>query len=939
MRYIHGFREGTTATALARLLAAEVDAGREYHLMEFCGGHTHAIARYGVEELLPDNVRLVHGPGCPVCVLPVPRLDAAIELACRPGVTLLSYGDMLRVPASRKRSLLRARAGGADVRIVASALEALEVARAEPARQVVLFAIGFETTTPASACLIREAAQRGLENLSVYCNHVLTPAAIQSILDAPEVREWGSVRVDGFIGPSHVSAVIGSRPYENFAEEYQRPVVIAGFEPLDVLQAIRMLVAQLNDGRACVENEFTRGVTREGNVKAQRLVAEVFELRPSFEWRGFGALPYSGLRIKAAFAAFDAERRFAMPEHAVPENAACQCPAIIRGVKKPTDCRIFGTVCTPRAPVGSCMVSAEGACAAHYKYRRVHAFNSLAQRLYVELGRDGHALSVELDIHERITLEAVALFRPDVVLAPFLKRAIPVAVWRHHLCLVVHPGPPGDRGPAALDWAILKGVPDWGVTVLQAVAELDAGPVWAAASFPMRLARKSSLYHHEVTEAAVRTVRAALGRVLAGRGPLGVARAQRGDGWQPPPPPQLRQIDWCVDDRATVVRKVHSADGFPGVEDTWDGRRFRVFDARPEAELQGPPGALIARRHGAVCRATRDGGVWIGQLQPVTDAGRSFKRPALLALGTRALALPERAPAPGEPADARHDGEIDYREVGAVGHLRFEFYNGALGSDQCARLRAAYAAARRRPTRVIVLSGGPDFWCNGMHLHCIEAAESAADASWANINLIDDLARDILTTDTQLTVAALGGNAAAGGVFLALATDRVVARSGIVLNPHYRNMGNLYGSEYWTYRLPGRVGARAAEAIMADRLPLGAPEALALGLIDAHAGPGRAAFDARVAALAASLAASPDFEATLAAKCARRAADERQRPLADYRRAELDEMHRNFYGFDPSYHIARHRFVHRRPHAWTPLHLARHRRLDYREAVVPAGRA
>jgi hydrogenase expression/formation protein HypD len=370
MRYVRAFREGPAAAGLAALIAAEVDPRRDYHLMEFCGGHTHAIFRYGVEDLLPANIRLVHGPGCPVCVLAVPRLDAAIDLARRPDVILVSYGDMLRVPASRRRSLLKARALGADVRMVYSAFDSLEIAAANPARQVVFFAIGFETTTPATAHIIREAQRLALENFSVYCNHVVTPAAIQSILDSPEVREWGQVRVDGFIGPSHVSAVIGSRPYEYFADEYQRPVVIAGFEPLDVLQAIRMLVRQLNESRSCVENQFTRGVTREGNAKAQRLVAEVFELRPSFEWRGLGELPYSGLRIKSQYGKFDAERRFDIKTQAAPENAACQCPAIIRGVKRPTDCALFGSACTPRNPIGSCMVSAEGACAAYYKYRR-----------------------------------------------------------------------------------------------------------------------------------------------------------------------------------------------------------------------------------------------------------------------------------------------------------------------------------------------------------------------------------------------------------------------------------------------------------------------------------------------------------------------------------------------------------------------------------------
>jgi hydrogenase expression/formation protein HypD len=378
MRYIRGFRDGDVAAALAQLISAEVDPDREYHLMEFCGGHTHAIFRYGVEGLLPRNLRLVHGPGCPVCVLAMPRLNAAIDLALQPDVTFVSYGDMLRVPASRRRSLLKARAQGADVRMVYSALETLDVAATHPDRQIVFFAIGFETTTPATAHLILEAHRRGLRNLSVYCNHVVTPAAIQSILDSPGAEEWRRVRIDGFIGPSHVSAVIGSAPYEAFAQSHGKPVVIAGFEPLDVMQAIYMLVRQINDGRACIENQFTRGVSRGGNSKAQALVAEVFELRPSFEWRGLGELADSAMRIRAAYAHHDAESRFDMKEAPVRENAACQCPSIIRGVKKPVDCTIFGTLCTPRSPIGSCMVSSEGVCAAYYKYGRTKAAPALA---------------------------------------------------------------------------------------------------------------------------------------------------------------------------------------------------------------------------------------------------------------------------------------------------------------------------------------------------------------------------------------------------------------------------------------------------------------------------------------------------------------------------------------------------------------------------------
>jgi putative two-component system hydrogenase maturation factor HypX/HoxX len=559
----------------------------------------------------------------------------------------------------------------------------------------------------------------------------------------------------------------------------------------------------------------------------------------------------------------------------------------------------------------------------------VHGFNSLAQRLYVELARDGHELSVELDIHDRVTTEAVDLFRPTVILAPFLKRAIPESIWQRCPCFIVHPGPPGDRGPSALDWAILRGVDTWGVTVLQAVADWDAGPVWASASFPMRAARKSSLYHHEVADAAVSAVREALARFRAGLGSWSGAAGGARHGWQPLMRQAQRAIDWHCDDTATVLRKIHSADGSPGVEDTFFDRRFRLFDGHAEGRLAGIPGTFIARRHGAVCRATRNGAVWIGQLQPADGPRWNFKRPAALALGDLADSLPSFDDTPADAAGELSDGEIHYHERGAIGYLRFDFYNGALSTVQCERLRAAYARARDRPTRVIVLMGGTDFWCNGMHLHCIEAADSPADASWTNINVIDDLAHDILTTDTHLTVSALRGAAAAGGVFLALAADLVLARSAVVLNPHYRNMGNLYGSEYWTYLLPRRVGGDQARAIMDRRLPLGAPEARALGMIDDCAGPDLTAFHALVESHAARLANG--FSGLLAQKRARRERDEGIQPLLDYRQGELERMRMNFYGFDPSYHIARHRFVHRTPHAWTPLHLAVHRRVNARE--------
>ncbi len=370
MRYIEEFRDGDLARNIAAAIRREVRPDRSYNLMEFCGGHTHAIARFGLPDLLPKNVRMIHGPGCPVCVMPIGRIDCAIRLAQTPNVTLCTYGDTMRVPASGQMSLMKAKAQGADVRMVYSTTDVLAIARDNPEREVVFFAIGFETTTPPTAVAIKQAEAWGLKNFTVFCNHVLTPSAIANILESPEVRKLGTVPLDGFIGPAHVSTVIGSRPYEYFAQEYQKPVVIAGFEPLDVMQAILMLVRQLNDGRAEVENEFSRAVTRGGNLKAQALVAEVFELRRSFEWRGLGEVPYSGLRIKAKYGAFDAERRFAVEYRSVADSRACECGAILRGVKRPQDCKIFGTVCTPENPVGSCMVSSEGACAAHYTYGR-----------------------------------------------------------------------------------------------------------------------------------------------------------------------------------------------------------------------------------------------------------------------------------------------------------------------------------------------------------------------------------------------------------------------------------------------------------------------------------------------------------------------------------------------------------------------------------------
>jgi len=552
----------------------------------------------------------------------------------------------------------------------------------------------------------------------------------------------------------------------------------------------------------------------------------------------------------------------------------------------------------------------------------VHGFNSLAQRLHCELGDRGHEVSVEFDIADAVTAEAVELFRPHLIVAPYLKRAIPESVWSRHVCLVVHPGVEGDRGPAALDRAIQSGLGEWGVTVLQAEAEMDAGPVWASATFPMRRAKKSSIYRNEVTEAAVHAVLVAVDRFTAGN-----FTPRRVPGSAHPPLRQAeRAIDWQSEPTAAILAKLNAADGFPGVASELFGQPCHLFDAWPEAMLRGVPGALLARRETALSRATIDGALWLGQVRRPDG----IKLPATLAF-PEAAALPEAALADWWKSPLATWQDIAYEEAGGVGFLGFEFANGAMSTRQCERLREAWCWAVARPTRVIVLRGGADFWSNGIHLHTIEAADSPADESWANINAIDDLAEAILRCDTQLTVAAVGGNAGAGGCFLARAADFVWVRDGVMLNPHYRNMGNLYGSEFWTCLLPPRVGDEGARAIMRRRLPMTAAAAVRLGFYDACLpGPG---FAVDVARRAAELAAATDFAGRLAAKAARRAVAEAARPLAAYRAAELNEMRRNFYGFDPSYHVARYHFVARSPHSWTPRHLARHRDLDWK---IPA---
>ena len=369
MKYVDEFRDPAKAKVLLREIESLVDRievckGRPLQIMEVCGGHTHSIFRYGLEAMLPKRIELVHGPGCPVCVLPMGRVDDCVALAEQPNVIFTTFGDAMRVPGSKK-SLMQAKAEGADVRMVYSPLDALQLARDNPDREVVFFGLGFETTMPSTALTLLQAEAEGIENFSLFCNHITIIPTIKAILDSPDLR------IDGFLGPGHVSMVIGNRPYDFIAQLYGRPVVIAGFEPLDILQALWMLLKQLAEGRCAVENQYDRIVDDAGNRGALEAVGKVFELREFFEWRGLGSIDHSGVRIREAYARFDAERKFPVPQLKIADPKSCQCGEVLKGVIKPWQCKVFGSACTPETPMGALMVSSEGACAAYYQYGRL----------------------------------------------------------------------------------------------------------------------------------------------------------------------------------------------------------------------------------------------------------------------------------------------------------------------------------------------------------------------------------------------------------------------------------------------------------------------------------------------------------------------------------------------------------------------------------------
>jgi putative two-component system hydrogenase maturation factor HypX/HoxX len=556
------------------------------------------------------------------------------------------------------------------------------------------------------------------------------------------------------------------------------------------------------------------------------------------------------------------------------------------------------------------------------------AYNSMTQRVHAELADRGHEVAVELALGNEPMREVVRRRDPDLIIAPMLTAAIPADVWSARPCFIVHPGPVGDRGPSSLDWAIMDGAGRWGVTVLQANAEMDAGDIWASTEFTMPGCSKSSVYRTEVADAATEAVLLAVARFAAGRyqpEPLDYSRPGVPGRCRPPCRQADRMIDWSAESTSAVLAKLRAADSSPGVLDMIGGAEYYLVGGHEEDRLRGQPGTILARRDGAICRATADGAVWIPQLRrrPAPGGPKTFKLPATLAL-RESLACVPQVPVPLMTPGRRTYQQISYRESGSVGYLEFSFPGGAMSTGQCRRLLAAYRHAQARHVKVIVLGGPRDFFANGIHLNVIQAADDPAAESWRNINAIDDLVQAILTTTGQLTVAALAGNAAAGGLMLALAADQVWCRGGAVLNPHYRLMG-LHGSEYWTYTLPRRVGAEVAARLTQACLPVTPASALRSGLVDRVIAGDTTGYRAQVTALAEQLARSPDYPARLAAKARHLAAAEKQRPLAAYRAAELAIMSHNFSGPREPYAQLRRAFVYKEKPPRTPPHLSRDR--------------
>ncbi len=556
-----------------------------------------------------------------------------------------------------------------------------------------------------------------------------------------------------------------------------------------------------------------------------------------------------------------------------------------------------------------------------------HSFNSLTQRFYVELKDMGHNISVEFDINDEVTQEAVELFNPDLILAPYLKRKISQSIWKTVLTIIVHPGVRGDRGPSALDWAILNGEKKWGVTFIEASNELDGGAVWAWEEFPMRVAPKSSTYRNEVTEASVKCLHTLL-KCVGNKNstPELISNSNKVNGKYNPKMTQSdRAINWSSHTTDEVLKRIHCSDGFPGVKDTLFDENYFLYNTQIEPTLKGKPGDIIAVSENSICRATVDGAVWIGHLKKAKKNNHTYlKLPATKVLSEKLKNIPH--------IDSNIVSDISTEITQGIAIIRFPFYNGAMSTTQCNQLRCAVEEVKEKSPKIIVLMGGEEFWSNGLHLHKIENSQSPSHASFENIEAMNDIVLRLINTPNSWVISAIKGNAGAGGVFLALAGDTVLIRDGVVLNPHYKSMGNLYGSEYWTYLLPKKVGNEHSVKITDNRLPISAKSSKKLGLVDKVFNCSKEDFESHVLFYAKELLQNQNIDTLIKDKQTQREKDEAKKRLVSYREEELEKMRLNFFGFDPSYHVARYNFVYKRPISRTPLHLAIHRKINRKDS-------
>lgn len=538
------------------------------------------------------------------------------------------------------------------------------------------------------------------------------------------------------------------------------------------------------------------------------------------------------------------------------------------------------------------------------------AFNGMAQRAWIELDRLDHQVKVQIAHNGEVMKAAVEEFQPNLILAPFLKKKIPASIWQNYMCWIIHPGIKGDRGSSSLDWAILREEKEWGVTLLQAVEKMDAGPVWAEKKFPMRSGTKASLYRNEVTQAAMAGLLESLDKLQHSSFQPEVPNSDdptiRGT-WRPSCKQEDYQFSW-TEPATQIIKKIEAADSDPGVLISLFDTEYYAYGAHLEETLSGEPKNILAQRNKSICLGTGNQAVWITHLKE--NIPHAIKLPSSIALGRKAEQIPTSSLNPFDKTNGNTYREIKYEEEAGVGYLHFDFYNGAMSTDQCRRLKEAIIEAKKKSINILCLMGGQDLWSNGIHLNIIEHADNPADASWENIQAIDDLILEIIQSPNHYIISALQGNAGAGGVPFALAGDKVLARSGIVLNPHTRNMG-LYGSEYWTYLLPKRIGKEKATMFTEQCLPWGTAVAKEIGLIDEVIEASGEILRNKVKEIARGVLNLPYFEKLLMAKRQQRRKDNRVKPLEAYRKEELERMHKNFYENDQAYEEKRFRFVHK----------------------------